>query len=348
MGPGPSALIAQNQRSQHERVHADAALRATPNATKVSATVSLAGAHDDFMLQKLTQHTSRNAYLMLVLTMLLWAGNHVVGRWAAGHIPPMTLAFLRWAVAALLILPLAWPSLKADGPAIRANLPILMLLGLLGSGCYNTLQYIALTQTTVANAAILNSWAPVLIAAAGAVLFGDRLSRRQIGGIALSMLGVLVIILHGRIETLTALAFNRGDLVMVVATLAWATYTTLLRFRPGVSTLSFAAITYGVAGIVNAPLAVFEFANGQRIIPSLAVAGAIAYAALLASLVAYFLYARAVEIIGGVRTGVFIHLIPLFASLLGLVFLGEAPALYHAVGFGLILTGVWVASAAGR
>lgn len=296
------------------------------------------------MLSKLSEPTRANAYLFLTLTMLLWAGNHVIGRWAAGNIPPMTLAFLRWAGAAMLVLPLAWPSLVRDRAVIRANLPMLLLLGLLGSGCYNTLQYIALSETTVANAAILNSWAPVLIAGAAALLFGDPLSSRQIGGLALSLFGVAVIVLHGSFETLATLAFNRGDLVMVAATAIWAAYTTLLRFRPGISTLSFAAVTYTVAGVVNLPLAVYEYADGQRIAQTWQAAGAIAYAAALASFVAYYLYARSVEIIGGTRTGAFIHLIPLFASVMGLVFLGELPELYHAAGFALILSGVWIAA----
>lgn len=296
------------------------------------------------MFSKLSEPTRANAYLFLTVTMLLWAGNHVIGRWAAGNIPPMTLAFLRWAGAALIVLPLAWPSLERDRTAIVENWRILLLLGLLGSGCYNTLQYIALTGTTVANAAILNSWAPVLIASAAAVLFGDRLSRRQMGGLALSLVGVAIIILRGQYATLAAFAFNRGDLVMVVATAIWAAYTTLLRFRPPISTLSFAAVTYTIAGIANLPLAFYEYANGQRIVETWAALGAIVYAAVLASFVAYYLYARSVEIIGGTRTGSFIHLIPLFASVMGLVFLGETPHFYHAAGFALIVSGVWMAA----
>lgn len=296
------------------------------------------------MISKLTERSTSNAYLFLTLTMLLWAGNHVIGRWAAGNIPPMTLAFLRWAGAALIVLPLAWPSLERDRTAIVGNWRILLILGLLGSGCYNTLQYIALNETTVANAAIINSWAPVLIAGAAAALFGDQLSARQISGLALSLAGVAVIILRGDSATLTQMAFNRGDLVMVLATAIWAAYTTLLRFRPAISTLSFAAVTYTFAGVTNLPLALYEYADGPRIVETWAALCAIAYTAVFASLVAYYLYARSVEIIGGTRTGAFIHLIPLFASAMGFVFLGETPEAYHAAGFGLILSGVWLAA----
>jgi drug/metabolite transporter (DMT)-like permease len=296
------------------------------------------------MFDKLTQRTAASAVLCLVITMALWAGNHVVGRWATGNIPPMTFAFVRWSGAALIMLPLALASIREDWPVIRANLPILTLLGALGSGYYNTIQYIALTGTTVTNAAILNSWAPVLIAAAGAVIFKDRLKPVQIGGLALSLFGVATVILHGDPGRLATLTFNRGDLIMLFGTGVWASYTTLLRKRPAISTVSFAGLTYVFAGVANAPLAAYEYVTGQYVVWSWATLGAIAYAILLASVIGYFLYNRSVEIIGATRSGAFIHLIPLFASIMAMVLLGEDPQPYHVIGFGLILAGVGLAS----
>lgn len=300
------------------------------------------------MFSALARKTPANAYAFLVLTMLFWAGNHVIGKWANGHIPPMTLAFFRWTGAALLMLPLARAALAEDRETILRNWPMLLLLGVLGSGMYTTLQYIALTMTGVTSSSILNSSAPVLIAAAGALIFADPLRRSQIAGLALSLGGVLAIILHGDLTRLSTLAFNRGDLIMVLATLIWATYTTLLRLRPPVSTTSFAALTYSIAAVVNLPLAVWEYAGGARIDWSWSVAAAILYTIVPASLIGYFLYARAVEIVGATRTGAFIHLIPLFASLMAIGFLGEEPTLHHLIGFAAILAGVALASRAGR
>ena len=296
------------------------------------------------MFAALSRSTTFSAIVGLVVTMALWAGNHVIGRWATGQIPPMTFSFLRWSLAALVMMPLAASSIRQDWPVIRANFWILTLLGLLGSGYYNTLQYIALTGTTATNAAILNSWAPVLIAAAGALIFKDRLRGVQIGGLALSLFGVATVILHGDPARAATLTFNHGDLVMLFATGVWAAYTTLLRKRPAISTISFSGLTYLFAGFANAPLAAYEYANGQYVVWSAATVAAIAYAGLLASVIGYFLYARSVEIIGATRAGAFIHLIPLFASVMAMTFLGEAPQLYHAVGFGLILGGVALAS----
>lgn len=256
----------------------------------------------------------------------------------------MTFAFLRWIGAALIMMPLAAASIREDWAVIRANLGILTLLGLLGSGYYNTLQYIALTGTTVTNSAILNSWAPVLIAAAGALIFKDRLRAVQIGGLALSLIGVAIIILQGDPGRLATLTFNHGDMVMLLATVLWAAYTTLLRKRPAISTISFSGLTYLFAAVANAPLAAFEYANGQYVVWSAATMAAIAYAAVMASVIGYFLYARGVDIMGATRAGAFVHLVPLFASIMALMFLGETPELYHALGFGLILAGVAMAS----
>lgn len=295
------------------------------------------------MSSRPTSATAANAYLFLTLTMAIWAGNHILGRWANGLIPPMTLAFLRWSVAALLILPFALPAMRTDWTVIRANVPRLLLLGFMGSGIYNTLQYIALTETTATNAAILNSWGPVLIVLAGTVLFGDRLRAPQVGGMLVSLMGVAVVVLQGDISRLPTLEFNRGDLVMLFATGVWALYTALLRTRPAISTLSFVGVTYMIAGVVNLPLAAWEHVQGLHVQWSGATLAAIAYAAVLASLVAYLFYAHSVETIGPNRTGVFIHLIPLFTSLMAMVLLGEEPAAYHAAGFALILGGVFIA-----
>jgi drug/metabolite transporter (DMT)-like permease len=178
---------------------------------------------------------------------------------------------------------------------------------------------------------------------AGAALFRDKLRANQLTGMAVSLLGVAVVVLHGEFARIATLTFNRGDLVMLFATGVWSLYTALLRTRPPISTLSFVGLTYAIAGVVNLPLAGWEYAHGQVMEINPQTIAAVLYAGVLASLVAYLCYARSVEIIGANRTGVFIHLIPLFTSVLAMVLLGEQPALYHAAGFGLILAGVFIA-----
>ncbi len=296
------------------------------------------------MRSALTSRTEATAYAFLVLTMAIWAGNHVVGRWADGIIPPMTLAFIRWGIAALLILPFAWRDLKSDWSVIRANLPFMLLLSVIGSGLYNTIQYIALTETTATSAGIFNSWNPVLVAAFGAILFGERLSARQVIGLATSLMGVMIIVLQGDLSSVSSLTFNRGDLIMLFAIAMWALYTALLRARPAISTLAFSAFTFSVAGLINLPLAAYEYSQGLEVIWSWKAVAASVYVSLFAGVIGYVLFTRSVEIIGATRTGVFSHLIPLFVAVMAVAVLGEEPRLFHAAGFALILAGVYLAS----
>ena len=295
-------------------------------------------------LRWLTQSTPAVAYVLLVVTMLCWAGNFVVGRWIVGHVPPLTLAALRWTGASLLILPLALTYLRRDWPLIRAHAPMLVFLGVMGSGVFNTIQYVALRETTATSAAVINSSGPVMIALAAVLFFGGRLALVQAAGIAVSLVGVAIVLTRGDPSALAALGQNRGDLLMVVAVVGWAFYTSLLHKRPAIHPLSFAAVTYVVAAGLNAPLALGELALGAHVETSASALGAIAYTAIFPSLIAYLAYARGVEIIGATRAGAFMHLIPLFAGLLSMALLGEAPRAYHAAGFAAILIGVFLAA----
>ncbi len=296
------------------------------------------------MLDSLKRPTRANAYLLLTLTMLFWAGNYTIGRWAAGHVPPVTLAFLRWTGAALLVLPLAWRHVAREWDTIKSNLPILLALGVTGAGLFNTLQYIALTGTTATNAGIINSSSPVMIAILSYLLNGERVRPVQILGIAISLAGVLTVMAKGNVTALTAFEINRGDLVMLGAMAIWALYTALLDKRPAMHVLAFAAVTYVIAAIVNAGLAAIELGTGATVDWSINSIAAITYTAVFPSFLAYLFFNRGVEIIGPTRAGAFMHLVPLFTVVLAMLFLGEKPALHHAAGLAMVLAGVWMAA----
>src|SRR5215213_3832722 len=151
-------------------------------------------------------------YLLLSITALCWAGNAIVGRLAAGHIAPVTLSFLRWSMAFLIILPFAWKHLKQDWNAIRARLGIMVTLSITGIGAFNTMQYWALEHTQALNTLLLQSAGPLFVAVWSLLLLGVRLTLAQAGGIALSMTGVLVILLQGDLTTLKNIEFNKGDI----------------------------------------------------------------------------------------------------------------------------------------
>lgn len=296
------------------------------------------------MWKRLAQPTALNAALFLTLSMFFWAGNFAIGRWAAGQIPPFTMTALRWSGAALLTLALYWQQVRDDWPVIRSNIPILALLAVFGAGSFNALQYLALGYTTATTAGVINSTSPAMIAVASYLLLGEEVTARRLAGITVSFVGAVVVLAKGNLEVLSTLTFNRGDIILLVAMAMWAVYTALLGRRPRMQAGSFVAVSFVIAALINIPLAIVEELLGAHFVVSTATVSAILYTATLPSVFAYMLFNRGVEIIGPSRAGAFMHLLPLFTALLAMVFLGESPALYHVVGLGLILAGVWFAA----
>jgi drug/metabolite transporter (DMT)-like permease len=285
-----------------------------------------------------------NAYVLLVLTMLFWAGNSVVARGSHELVPPLALAWMRWTVALILVLPFAWPQLKRDYKVIRANWPILLLLGAIGAGTFVSVYYIGLGRTSAINGLIINSTVPILIPIAAFAIYRDRLTKAQALGIAVSSGGVLIVLAKGDMGLLASFQVNEGDIWVVAAMGIWAVYTALLREQPQIHWLSFAAVTFAVASVLNLPFFLAEHFFYRQIEPTREALLAIAYVSTLPSVVAQVFYIRGVELIGGNRAGVFMHLIPLFGAVLAIVFLGEQLHPYHFGGFALILAGVWLAS----
>ena len=283
-------------------------------------------------------------YLLLSFTALFWAGNAIVGRLAAGHIPPVTLSFLRWSLAFLLILPWAWPHLKQDWPAIRSRLGLMVLLSLTGIGVFNTMQYWALEYTQALNTLLLQSAAPLIIAVWSLVLLGVRLTAAQAFGVLLSLAGVLVIILHGDLTALTKVEFNKGDLIFLTGLTIFGIYSVLSLKRPQIHGLSFVAFTFGCGAACLVPLLVWELLARPAMELNLNNLLSLIYVAVFPSTLAYLCFNRGVQLIGANRTAPFFHVVPVFGTVLSIVFLGEHPQLFHFVGFALVLSGVFVAS----
>ena len=283
-------------------------------------------------------------YLLLSLTSLFWAINIVLGRFAASDIPPVAFAFLRWGGASLIALPFVWRALKDDWPAIRKNLPLLATLSATGIGGYNALAYWGLAYTEALNALLVQSTGPLLIALWGFALWGDRLTWQQFAGIATSLLGVLVILLRGDIAHLAQFKFNPGDILTFAALILYGLYAALLRKRPKMSQSGFLASTLIGGTLLLAPLAIGEFAAGARITWSPPIIAVLCYVALFPSLIAYMFFVRGVELIGANRASPFFHLMPVFGSIIAILFLGEEPRFFHLIGFALVLSGVFVAT----
>jgi drug/metabolite transporter (DMT)-like permease len=283
-------------------------------------------------------------YLLLSITAMCWAGNAIAGRLAAGHIPPVTLSFLRWSLALLIILPFAWNHLRRDWPAIRRHLGTMVVLSITGIGAFNTLQYWALEHTQALNTLLLQSAAPLFVAVWSLALLGVRLTLAQAGGILLSLTGVLVILLHGDPTTLGSIEFNKGDIIFVVALAIFGLYSVLSLKRPDIHGLSFVGFTFGCGAASLVPLLILELL--MRPVMQLDTTNllTVVYVAVFPSCIAYLCFNRGVQMIGANRAAPFFHVVPVFGSVMAIIFLGERPQLFHLIGFALVLTGVFVAA----
>jgi drug/metabolite transporter (DMT)-like permease len=285
-----------------------------------------------------------NPYLLLAVAALFWSGNHIVGRAIGGHVPPLAISTIRWMIPAAVLWALAHRQIRQDWPAIRAHWKIMLWLGLTGGALFTALQYVGLQYTSALNVSVLNSLVPVLIVATAALMFRDRISARQMAGIALSSLGVLVIIAHGQFETLLALGFNWGDLIILFNMIVFAIYAVYLRLRPQIHWLSFMFIFSVISAAGTLPFFIWETLAGNPLRLTLLTVVSIAYVSIFPSVLAFAAWNRGVELIGASRAGPFVHLVPVYTALLAGTLLGEHLAVYHIAGFGLIIAGVWLAS----
>ena len=283
-------------------------------------------------------------YLLLSITALCWAGNAIVGRMAAGHIPPVTLSFLRWSLAFLIVLPFAWKHLVRDWSAIRGRLGIMIVLSITGIGAFNTLQYWALEHTQALNTLLLQSAGPLVVAVWSLALLGIRLTLAQAAGIMLSMAGVLIILMHGDLTKLSNIEFNRGDLIFLIALAIFGLYSVLSLKRPGIHALSFVAFTFGAGAACLIPLFIWELFTRPLMRIDAANLLSLFYVALFPSTIAYLCFNRGVQLIGANRAAPFFHVVPVFGTVMSIIFLGEHPQVFHFIGFALVLTGVFVAS----
>jgi drug/metabolite transporter (DMT)-like permease len=284
-------------------------------------------------------------FLLLTLAPFFWACNWIIGRGLAPSIPPMAMTFYRWFFAILILAPFAWPHVKRDWPILRKNRRSMLLLGVVGVGSHNALTYLGLNYTTAVNGVILNSFIPVMIIALSWIFLRQRLSGAQLAGVAVSLSGVLALLSRGSLETITAMTVNRGDLLIILALLLWSIYTICLRWKPaGLHMLSFLFVIACVGDAVVLPLYVVESASGLR--PSFTPlnVAALVNVALFSSVLAYIFWNRGVEQVGASIAGLFVHLMPVFGTILAWVFLGEKLQVFHVVSIALILTGIYVTS----
>lgn len=285
-------------------------------------------------------------YLLLSLTAFFWSLNWVIGRAIVGHVTPFALAYIRWIVAVAVMLPFAWPSIRASWPAVRRNWKTIVWLGFWGTGLHNVFAYAGLQYTTATNGVILNSSVPIMIIVLGWLIYRDTITRLQALGVAISMAGVMAILTRGDAAVLANFALNKGDVIVVAGMVFWAAYTVFLRHKPvDVPGLALLACCAVIGVCLLTPLVIVEMALlGGHVEVTPATVAAMIYVGIFPSFVGYVFWNRAVAEVGSNVAGIFMHLMPVFGSLLAWLFLAERIRAFHIAGIGLILAGITLTS----
>jgi drug/metabolite transporter (DMT)-like permease len=280
-------------------------------------------------------------FLLLTLTALFWAGNFVLGRALKNSIPPVSLAFWRWTLALVILLPFSISHVRAQWPQLFINRRLLAVYGVLGVSCFNTFVYIGLHSTTATNALLLNAIIPILIVLLSRLLAATPVTSRQALGIVFSLAGVLTIICRADPDVLLTLQINRGDIWVLLAVICWSLYTFLLRLRPGdLHPLSFLTAIVAIGLIPLSLLYAWELSQGVRFAPDFANCASILYVGLFPSVVAFIFWNQAVREVGPDKAGLFLYLMPVFGAILSAVFLGESIHAFHLIGSVLIFAGI--------
>jgi drug/metabolite transporter (DMT)-like permease len=281
----------------------------------------------------------------LIFAMLLWGGNFVAGKALASDVAPVTISFWRWSLALLVLLPFSLGSLRRHRRLILTHWRLIAATGATGVAGYSLCLYQSLTATTAINALLFISTAPLLITLANRLVFRDHGTTWQLVGTLVSSLGAVVVIAHGDAARLLELQLNRGDLWILAGVLVWVAYSVLLRQRPSsLPTLPFFTASVAAGVLLMIPLVALQFARGERLELTAPTIAGLLYVAVGVSALGYACWTRAVAALGPERAGAFLHLIPVFGTVMATLFLGERLAPYHLVGAALVAGGLRLAS----
>jgi drug/metabolite transporter (DMT)-like permease len=286
--------------------------------------------------------TSGRAYLLLTLTALCWGANAVFGRLAVGEVSPMALVTLRWLGALGLLVVFAHAQVRRDWPILRERLLFVSAMGALGFTVFNALFYLAAHWTTAVNIGIIQGSIPGFVLIGAFAVYRTRVGGPQVAGVLVTLLGVAIVAAGGDLARLATFTLNFGDALMIAACVLYAGYTLGLSRRPPVSPLSLFTVIAGAAFLTSLPLALVEAALGRFQWPTPEGWIILALVTLFPSFLAQIFFIQGVSLIGPARAGVFVNLVPVFASILALLVLKEPFRPFHALALGLVLGGIWL------
>jgi drug/metabolite transporter (DMT)-like permease len=282
--------------------------------------------------------------VLMLVTSLFWSTNSVVGRGVHDIVPPVGLAFWRWAVTLPIFALMAAPYLRRDWATLKTDWGWLAFLAALGIAGYNAIIYFALHYTTAINMVLINAQRPIIIVALSYGLYRTKVSRMQTLGLVLGFLGTLVVMSRGDVDVLLRFEFNSGDLWIFVGTVIWAVYTVFLPKRPAIHPTSFMFYLVGVGTFILLPLYLWESTTVKAVPLDWDAVGAILFLAIFSSVIGHMGYNRLVELRGANVAGVTSYLVMAFGVVLAILILGEAFHTYHAAGLALLVAGSYLAS----
>ena len=282
------------------------------------------------------------ASIYLFCATLFWAGNFIVGKTASiNEIPPISLNFYRWLIAWFILLPFTFKELIEKKNYILKNIKIFIILGITAVSIFNSALFYSLQFTQVITGVLMISTVPVMIIFFSALLKIERTNIFQIMGLALSLFGVVLIITKADLEILKNLDFNRGDLIMIIAMLSWATYSALLKKKKyELSQISLLQVVISFGVIFLIPLYFIDMNMGNSIKLEKPFFLTLTYVVLFPGLASFFFWIKGVALIGANRSGVFLHLMPIFGAVMAMTIFDEKFMFYHLIGAVFILMGI--------
>ena len=286
------------------------------------------------------------AYFYLFFATLFWAGNFTIGKFAfTENIPPYSLAFFRWILVWLILIPFTFREISKKKNEIKDNLSLFFILGLTSVGVFSSFTYNALNHTQVINASLFNTAIPVTIILVCFLLKIEKTNIFQISGLIVSVLGILAIITRLDLNILLTLNFNKGDIYMLVAIISWGIYSALLKRKKfSISLLSLIEVICTFGLLILFPAFLFELAQEKTIEVNSNFFYILFFIALFPSIGSYYCWAGAVSIIGANRAGIFLSLIPLFSTIMAIFFYNEQFQFFHLIGAILIILGLFLSN----
>ncbi|MEZ5661482.1 MAG: DMT family transporter [Burkholderiaceae bacterium] len=280
------------------------------------------------------------AALLITLATLMWGGNAVAGKLAVGQISPLSVVFVRWVLVSGFMWLLYGRAVRAHWPKIRDQLPLLILTSVIGFTAFNTLMYYAAHSTTAVNIGILQGSMPIFVLAGARLFYGTRVTVAQSVGVMIALVGVIAVATRGDPASLLALGLNPGDGLMLIACLSYAMYTLALKRRPPMDGAAFFTLLSVIAMLTSIPLIVVDVAAGSFFWPTQTGWMVVAFVAIFPSMLSQLFFLRGVDLVGPGRAGTYVNLVPIWASILGVLILGERFALYHGIGLALVMIGI--------